>query len=468
MVSYIPLTTQALEHGALVGPWIVQDRVGSGSHGVVYRVIHSGRPHDGSYALKLAHVPEDTRFEREARLLSSLCHPAVPRYEHSGWWTAPNGSIYPFIVMQWAEGVTLYEWGAVHGLTLRQAMLQLSQVARALEATHRHGVHRDVKGDNVRVSPQGQAMLLDYGCCWYPHARPLTGSSIPPGTEPYRSPRLLRFRYESLHKPGATYEFQPADDVYALGVTAYRLLAGTYPPPLTDPECKDEPGRPRPPPLLPPKGLAERCPELSALILRMLSDEPQARGSAGELAEALERLAQQAGPLVDLPWVARSVLPPPAQATRLDSPGWERLKALAPLFLAVAAFSMLVLLTPLIQRTGEERQVAYEQPPRVPKARGSPDAGTGAVGEEAMASAAPYEEALVSEWGVARDVPKRPLDGQKRPPCKQRGAVEINGGCWWDVVDAEPPPCETDKYEYGGRCYAPIFTSQRRPTSEEP
>ncbi|HZI10547.1 MAG TPA: protein kinase, partial [Myxococcus sp.] len=121
MMARLPPNTRVPENGAVVGSWIVQERIGSGSHGVVFRVVHAERPDAGSFALKLAKEPSDERFEREAHLLSRIDHPSVPRLEDKGTWTSPRGQRYPYIVMQWVEGVSLYEWAAVHGLTLRQA-----------------------------------------------------------------------------------------------------------------------------------------------------------------------------------------------------------------------------------------------------------------------------------------------------------------------------------------------------------
>jgi eukaryotic-like serine/threonine-protein kinase len=166
-MAKLPPAPQVPEYGSRVGSWIVQERMGSGTHGVVFRAVRADRQDGRSYALKLAQEPDDARLEREVQLLSRLHHPSVPRLEGSGSWRSPRGVAYPYVVMEWVEGVPLYTWAAEHGLTLRQAIGQLAQVARALEATHRHGVHRDVKGGNVRVSPEGRAVLLDFGSCWY-------------------------------------------------------------------------------------------------------------------------------------------------------------------------------------------------------------------------------------------------------------------------------------------------------------
>ncbi len=301
------------EEGSRVGSWLVQERMGSGTHGVVFRVVHVDRPDGASYALKLAWQPNDARFEREAWLLSRIHHPGVPRFEEQGVWTNARGRAYPYIVMQWVEGVPLYKWAEEHDLTLRQAVGQLAQAARALEATHEHGVHRDVKGDNVLVDAQGRVVLVDFGSCWYPEATPLTAGAVPPVTEQYRSPQQVFYRFALGMGAGHYYVAPPYDDVYALGVTAYRLLASTYPPSA---EAAAVEGAAQ---LVPPRGVAECCPELSALVMRMLSEEPEARGSARKVAEELERLQRQDNPLLDGIWIASSSAEPTEKTARAEA-----------------------------------------------------------------------------------------------------------------------------------------------------
>jgi serine/threonine protein kinase len=461
MVPFSP-GPQVAERDTLIGPWRVLDQVGSGGNGMVFRAVHAYRPEAGLYAFKLAMEPEDDRFEREAQLLARIRHPSVPRYEGSGFWISPVGQVHPYVVMQWAEGLPLYDWGARYGLTLRQAMRLLAQLARALEATHVYGVHRDVKGDNVLVSPQGHVMLVDYGCCWYSDARPITDTPIPPGTHPYRSPQLLRFKYRYRRDPHAYYEFQPSDDVYALGVTAYRLLTGRYPPPRTDPECADDPRRLRPPELSAPPELEARCPELSALVMRMLSEDPAARGSAGELAEAFERLVKKAGRAADLPWVERSSRLPIEKETQQGPVGGLELKELLPRLAVPVALVALALLLGKSVDPGDE-----VDEPRAPGASGKPDAGTVGMGNTALASVAPASEIPEDEQEVSRDMPDRPFDGQKRPPCSS-DEQPINGGCWIPV-GGKKPPCKEGWFEYEGRCYAPfILLKSPPPTSDEP
>ncbi len=457
------------EDGSLIGSWRVRERIGSGSHGVVFHAVRAERPDAGSYALKLAREPGDERFEREARLLSLVGHPSVPRFEGSGTWKSPRGEAHPYVVMQWVEGMSLYAWAEEYGLTLRQALGQLAQVARALEATHRHGVHRDVKGGNIRVSAKGHAVLLDFGSCWYPGATRLTEGGLPPNTGPYRSPQQLMFKYALRLGVTGYYEAPPEDDVYALGITAYRLLAGAYPPRDPDTEGGSD-GAVR---MVAPKGLNEACPELSTLILRMLVEDPKARGSAKQVAEELERLLKQSRPALDRPWVRNSSRRPTEKA-RPPAPLGSTLRERTPRLIPVGSFFVGALLGVLLTRDVGRPEVAstapQSEPQDEPQAEEQPDGGT-SLGEESVASVSPAETPPVSEGKIAREMPDRPLPGQMRPPCNQRRAVEINGGCWRPgPPGADTAPCDADLYEHAKRCYDPILPKpgERVPTSEEP
>ncbi|HYH98361.1 MAG TPA: hypothetical protein VD972_20580, partial [Hyalangium sp.] len=63
---------QVLARGSLVGPWLILERLDSGSYGVVFRAQRAGHPEAGSFALKMAKQPNDPRFEREAELLQHI------------------------------------------------------------------------------------------------------------------------------------------------------------------------------------------------------------------------------------------------------------------------------------------------------------------------------------------------------------------------------------------------------------
>jgi serine/threonine protein kinase len=469
--------------GAILGRWLLLQRVDSGSYGVVFRARRADDPSAPPVALKMAKQAEDPRFEREARILQLIQHPSVPCFYELGSWTSADGHRYPFIVMEWVDGAVLYEWFRQRPRSNREVLRVLAPVARALEVLHARGViHRDVKGDNIRVTPEGRAVLLDFGAAWFPEARALTDTLVPPGTTPYRAPELLRFMWKYRKDLEARWEARPSDDLYALGVTAYRLVTGSYPPPISETRA-EEPRK-----VVRPSELAAVAPELEGTILRLLSDDPQDRGTTAQIVRALERAANQTDRRVDALIVQTSAavptehevarrLTPPSDAKRTDhsqaSAENKRpaLRSTFPLWLSWATASvagglMVFVVTGLWRDRG-----APEVPPlpiaeehHVP-AMDAPDAG---VGEEALAAAQDFPRVGAQLNALGRPMPKDPFPGQLRPPCDPKMERVINGACWVGPIGAEKPPCGPKAFDYEERCYMPSFNAPRLPTSGEP
>jgi serine/threonine protein kinase len=476
----------------VVGSWRVHSRRALGGYGAIY-LAQPVAPQEGPpVALKVALHPNDPRFLREAELLRRGVHPHVPRLWDHGLWEHPAGP-FPFLVMDWVEGVPLYEWAHARSLTSRLVMRVLAPVASALAATHASGgVHRDVKGGNILVRPHDfWPTLLDFGAGDFVGAPTLTRELLPPGTPYYRSPEALRFHWLHRHLPGAHYEPGPADDVYALGVTAYCLATNTYPPPVLPPELLASDPSFRPPQWEPPEQWVTVCPELAALIRQMLSLEPSARGSAAEVEQALEQAICTAGPEADQP-----ILPVPRPAGRSDAAPQAKLPEQTALAAEPSAKQ------PIPQRNAEVSAarrsrtrgaralwlgisimggliavVALQQwlplhPPVDPSEEsalqcqqdsGGADAGTTGLGSEALVARMDTCEPEPSRQEISLEMPKKPLPGQARPPCKRR-EVEINGGCWGRPAT---PPCGEREYEWQGLCYSPILAPVPPATSQQ-
>jgi serine/threonine protein kinase len=319
-------TPDSLRPGSVVGPWRIEGHAGRGTYGAVFRARRAGHPGSVPVALKMAVFPYDPRFLREVELLSRVPHPAVPQLLDRGWWTIDERRVHPYLVMEWVNGLPLYAWAQAHPPSCRRLLQVVAQVAWGLEALHRAGgLHRDVKGDNILVEPEGRAFLTDFGSGTWAGAHPLTDSLMPPGTREYRGPEALRFQWHHLRQREAHYEARTFDDLYALGVSVYRLVTGLYPPPGTDPEARLEP-LPLPPPLRePPQRLNPRViPELAALIEQMLAAEPEARGLARDVALAAEAAAEHAGPEADVPLVGSPQVPVTTVPVRVNAEVLQR------------------------------------------------------------------------------------------------------------------------------------------------
>ncbi|HYH97641.1 serine/threonine-protein kinase [Hyalangium sp.] len=492
---YLPL-------GMQVDAWRIRGWRGRGGYGTVYRVELEGGEGQGSFALKLATYPGDERFEREAWLLSRIHSPHVPKLYAQGVWEHASGA-FPYLVMEWVEGEPLYEWAARRNPTERQMVGLLAQVARALEATHAAGgVHRDVKGGNVLMRPaDGRVFLTDFGAGYYRSAATLTSKLLPPGTPAYRSPEAWGFLHLFLRHPTVHYPASACDDLFALGVMAYRLVTDEYPP-STFPEVAGaevwREGGPGPRPLrdLNPRVSAK----LDALILRLLAIAPEERfrGLAGEAAKTLERVAEEAGPEADAPsfsWgrgrsprlrspegvqlaeqqdaAARNDVARHEGEMRVRSEARIRQTPLRPrvpvwgVEVSVAGLGLLLacLLVAWLHRwqggaqtssgtrTGEDDAVAVGDSARTPPA--------------AAFVPMPAGKRVPA---VGRPLPEKLLPGQRRPPCNRTGEVEIRGGCWY-ALRATPPCKEEGKeeaYDWKGACYMPSFPTGREPTADPP
>jgi len=211
-----------------VGFYRIEERLGEGGMGVVYRAIDTklGR----SVALKIIkpELLQDeglTRFEREAGLLASLNHPhiaAIHGMEESG------GT--QFLVLEYVAGPTLADRLLRGALSIREAITIARQVAEALEAAHAKGIiHRDLKPANIKISSDGKVKVLDFGLAKsVRQARAsseddptvsmpsdLTSEMTIVGTAAYMSP-----------EQAAGKELDTRTDIWAFGCVLYEMLAG--------------------------------------------------------------------------------------------------------------------------------------------------------------------------------------------------------------------------------------------------
>jgi serine/threonine protein kinase len=466
-----------LPPGTLVGPWKVKAYAGGGAYGLVFRAVKAGQEQAGEVALKVACYPGDERFQREVVLLSRVEHPSVPRLLDHGEWQPPRGEAHPYIVMEWVEGLSLYTWAEWSNASSRQVLRVLGQLAGAVAATHAAGgVHRDVKGGNIRVSLEGgRAVLMDFGAGTYAGAAPLTKGALPPGTEDYRSPEAREYVLQRPRGSTETYAAQPADDVFALGVSAYRLVTGWYLPPVeVRPEeeglWRMEWRVPRPPVEMNPR--VE--PRLSELILRMLERQPEQRPSAADMAEALEEAARKVGAGADRPLfpseepAAPAEIAAPARRKRrtLESTGERAGRVSARTrrrtWAAYAACTLLGAITSLTAvRWGQRSEQGDSGAAQL-----SPSEEPVGLGDTSPQAPVASVKGTPSALRSSQQVPETPLKDQRRAPhCLAPVEVTIHGGCWVELPTMKPP-CKDPLYEWQGRCYVPSLKRPRQPTSE--
>ena len=299
-----------LDPGTRLGPYVVEAPLGAGGMGEVYRARDErlGR----GVALKVlpeafAADPERLRrFETEARAAAAISHPNV-LVVHDVSVTRP-----PFVVFELLEGQTLRERMAAASLAAADAIDFARQIARGLAAAHDKGVvHRDLKPDNVFVTRDGLAKILDFGLARIDEggssATDLTSlptlartaAHVVLGTVGYMSPEQVR---------GLPVDHR--SDLFSLGILLYEMLTGQRA--FSRGSVAESQAailRDEPPPPLPGRPLA---PGIERVLRRCLAKRPEERfPAARELLFALEAVgsAPQAEPPEEAKAPSIAVLP---------------------------------------------------------------------------------------------------------------------------------------------------------------
>jgi WD40 repeat protein/tRNA A-37 threonylcarbamoyl transferase component Bud32 len=205
--------------------------LGQGGMGAVYRVwdtrlnvpaaLKEMVPQPGLDAQTLSQLRQ--QFEREANILARLRHPHLVRVTD---FFEEGGNAY--LVMDHVEGEGLDEWIAREGaLDESQVLAWAEQLLSALAYCHGEGVlHRDIKPQNVIVTPKGEVVLVDFGLVklWDPNDPHTKTVMRGMGTPEYAPPEQYDIGI------GHT---DPRSDIYSLGATLYHALTGQSPPTAT-------------------------------------------------------------------------------------------------------------------------------------------------------------------------------------------------------------------------------------------
>lgn len=197
----------------------IQSEIGRGGMAVVYLAHDPNFRRNVAIKLVSGNLEENLnfreRFEREARLIASIEHPAiVPVYDFG----EQDRQLY--LVMRYMPGGTLTNKIKEGVFTLGNAAQIISQIAPALDAVHSQGiVHRDLKPGNILFDNFGNPAISDFGIAHFSVATSdLTGSAII-GTPSYMSPEQVR----------GDADLDGRSDIYALGVILFEMLTGRGP-----------------------------------------------------------------------------------------------------------------------------------------------------------------------------------------------------------------------------------------------
>jgi serine/threonine-protein kinase len=291
--------------GTVIAGYRIEERIGRGGMGVVYRAQHLNLQRRAAIKIIAPDLAESEgfreRFTREARIAAALQHPNIVTVYDAG---EVDGMLY--LAMQFIRGEDL---AAILRRDVRlrpyRAIDVCRQVASALDAAHAMGlIHRDVKPANVLIEGRN-AFLTDFGLTKQTGTNAqLTRAGDMVGTIHYVAPEQIEGRRVSARS-----------DVYALGCLLYHCLSGQVPfAHETDvaviyAHLSEQP----------PK-LSELRPELpdglDAVMAKALDKSPDRRfPSCGDMISAARAVIDAAGPLSETipPRASQVAVPAPAE-----------------------------------------------------------------------------------------------------------------------------------------------------------
>ncbi len=206
-----------------IGDYEIVSLIGRGGMGDVY--LAEDRELHRKVALKLlrrgmASEEMIQHFKREERLLASLNHPNIAQLYGGG--VGADG--IPFFAMEYVEGERLDQYCDARHLTTTERLQLFRKVCSAVTYAHQHLViHRDLKPANIRVTPEGEPKLLDFGI-----AKLLDSGDGQNSGQTLTLQGVMTPEYASPEQiTGGS--ITTASDVYSLGVVLYQLLTGQSP-----------------------------------------------------------------------------------------------------------------------------------------------------------------------------------------------------------------------------------------------
>ena len=197
----------SLEPGSSIGSYRIEELLGAGGMGEVYRARDGTLERDVAIKVLPQHFASDServaRLLREARLVAALNHPNI-----AAIYGVVEAGAHRGLVLEFVEGPTLAERLRSGAIPLPEALSIARQIADALDAAHGKGIiHRDLKPANIKAAPGGIVKVLDFGLgkiaaddsagsADLPHSPTVTAGStragVILGTAPYMSPEQAR------------------------------------------------------------------------------------------------------------------------------------------------------------------------------------------------------------------------------------------------------------------------------------
>jgi serine/threonine protein kinase len=285
------LIEPALSPGTAIRAYRIEAVLGAGGMGKVYRAVDTrlGRAVALKFLNRLFFADGSERLVREARAAARLDHPNI-----CSIYEVVEDEDGCFIAMQYIEGETLANRISRSPIDVQEALEITSQIADALSEAHAKGiVHRDVKPQNIMITPRGQAKVLDFGLaasvsridpsiCEVEEVTPLPETEPIAGTVAYMSP-----------EQACGQEVDARTDLYSLTVVLFEMATGVSPFQNTTVALTRDAILNHPP--SPPRTINASLPvELERIILKGLEKDRELRyQSAAELLADVQSLSRQ-------------------------------------------------------------------------------------------------------------------------------------------------------------------------------
>lgn len=209
-----------LEAGTLLGErYEIIEKVGAGGMSVVYKAqCHKLKRYVAIKVLREEFAGDDTfvsKFRVEAQAAASLSHPNIINVFDVG-----SDNDVHYIVMEFVEGETLQQYVRDKGPLTSKETLEIGiKIAKALKVAHANKiVHRDIKPQNIIISPNGDVKVTDFGIARAASTSTITSSANAIGSVHYFSPEQARGGF-----------VDEKSDLYSLGITMYEMVTNRVP-----------------------------------------------------------------------------------------------------------------------------------------------------------------------------------------------------------------------------------------------